>query len=81
MIECLPLEEALMYWTHGGTRPEPDVKADMLKTLAALSNYIVTDASDSEMFTLSVAREIFANTPKHEIEKAIRKLQQPATDE
>lgn len=55
-----------------------NIKQDMLRTLEAISNYIVTDATDTEMFTLRVAREIFSNTSKTDIEQAIKKLGEQA---
>lgn len=63
-------------FTSRAGKPPADLKRDMLKTLGAIANYIVTDATDSELFTLSVAREVFASASASEIEQAIKKLRE-----
>jgi len=70
-----------MHFMRGGGGYVPDVKQEMLRTLEAISNYIVADATDAEMFAWRVAREIFANTSKVDIEQTIRRLREPKPGE
>lgn len=65
---------------RGAVRPA-DIKHDMLKTMGAISNYIVTDATDSEMFTFKVVREVFSNASTADIELAIKKLRETPDEE
>jgi hypothetical protein len=77
---AVPADGAAIMYMHlftkrGAVRPA-DIKQDMLKTMGAILNYIVTDATDSEMFTFKVVTEVFSNASTADIELAIKKLRE-----
>jgi hypothetical protein len=51
---------------------EPDVKRPTLKSLKAIEDHISTEASESEMLAIEVAREMVSKASEAEIKDTIR---------
>ena len=58
-----------------------DMKRTILGTLDSIRNYIVAEASESEIFALSVVREVFANTSTAQVQQAIQAVAENKTNE
>ena len=60
----------------GPEKREPDFQREMLKKLDAICNHLELEASEAEIFTMRVAREVFAHASPLEVQNTIARLRE-----